>query len=148
MKKSILLSVMTVLVGLGFTLTASAQMPTCDDLVWNPTMLMTVNLSADRTFEDSTFTQAGRLQDAFKLQIDYEVLRTLVMSPMVGFSYNDYDNSSLTDWRYVAGLQVDYSMNRFLSLGARYGYEYADYGSQGFSDWYRHAVGIYATARF
>jgi len=39
MKKSILLSVMTVLVGLGFTLTASAQMPTCDDLVWNPTVL-------------------------------------------------------------------------------------------------------------
>ena len=39
MKKTILLSMLTALVGLGFTLSASAQTPTCDDLVWNPTVL-------------------------------------------------------------------------------------------------------------
>jgi len=39
MKKTILLSVLTALVGLGFTMTASAQSLTCDDLVWNPAVL-------------------------------------------------------------------------------------------------------------
>jgi len=39
MKKTILLSMLTALVGLGFTVTASAQSVTCNDIVWSPSVL-------------------------------------------------------------------------------------------------------------
>jgi hypothetical protein len=39
MKKTILLSILTGMVGLGFTVSASAQDVTCDDLIWSPSVL-------------------------------------------------------------------------------------------------------------
>jgi hypothetical protein len=39
MKKTIVLSTLVALGGLGFTAAASAANPTCDDLVWSPTIL-------------------------------------------------------------------------------------------------------------
>jgi hypothetical protein len=117
-------------------------------LVWNPTQLMTVRLDADRTVEDSTLIQAGRIQDKLKLEIDYEVLRSLILSPSFGFAYNDYQNSPLDDFRYDAGVDLEYRMNRFLSVGSRYKYSYSDPSGPGLMDWDRHLVGIYAKARF
>ena len=96
-------------------------------LVWNPTQLMTVRLDADRTIEDSTLNKTGRIQDAVKLAVDYEVLRSLIFSPAMGISYNDYENSPLDDFRYDAGADLEYKMNRYLSVGGRYKYSYNDY---------------------
>jgi len=132
----------------------SSGSPTTSDwtyhgaLVWNPTRLMTVKLDADRTIEDSTLDQNGRVQDAVKLAVDYEVLRTLIFSPAVGISYNDYENSPMDDLRFEAGGELEYKMNRFLSVGGRYKYSYSDYSGASFNDWDRHLVGIYAKARF
>ena len=39
MKKTILLPMLSAVIGLGFAVTVSAQSLTCDDLVWNPTVL-------------------------------------------------------------------------------------------------------------
>jgi hypothetical protein len=39
MKKTILLSILTGMVGLGFAVSASAQDVTCDDLIWSPSVL-------------------------------------------------------------------------------------------------------------
>lgn len=117
-------------------------------LTWNPTPLMTVKLVADRTIEDSTFNQVGRVQDSAKLVVDYEVLRELVFSPSVGFAFNDYENSPLDDLRIEAGAELEYRVNRLLSVGSRYKYSYSDVTGPGFSDWDRHLVGVYAKARF
>lgn len=117
-------------------------------LVWNPTPLMTVNLDADRTVEDSTVDSEGRIQDAVKLSLDYEIRRDLLFSPWVGFAINDYEAQPVEDQRYDIGATLDYKMNRFLSLGARYLYTYNDVDSAGASDWDRHLVGLYAKARF
>lgn len=115
-------------------------------LAWNPTQLMTVRLDADRTIEDSTLDQTGRTQDSVKLAVDYEVLRTLIFSPSLGFSYNDYDSAVPDDTRLDAGANLEYRMNRFMSVGGRYKYTYDD--NSGSPDWDRHLLGIYAKARF
>ncbi len=117
-------------------------------LTWNPTPLMTVKLEADRTIEDSTFNQVGRVQDSAKLVVDYEVLRELIFTPSVGFSYNNYENSSVDDFRIEAGAELEYRVNRFMSVGSRYKYSYSDVTGPGLADWDRHLVGIYAKARF
>jgi len=117
-------------------------------LTWNPTPLMTVKFNADRTIEDSTFNQAGRVQDSAKLVVDYEVMRELIFSPSVGFAYNDYENSSLDDFRIEAGAELEYRVNRFISVGSRYKYSYSDVTGPGLTDWDRHLVGVYAKARF
>jgi len=115
-------------------------------LAWNPTQLMTVRLDADRTIEDSTLNQTGRTQDSVKLGLDYEVLRTVIFSPELGFSYNDYSNAVPDDFRFDAGANLEYKMNRYLSVGGRYKYSYND--TSGPLDWDRHLVGIYAKAGF
>jgi hypothetical protein len=117
-------------------------------LVWNATPLMTVNLDADRTIEDSTIDTEGRIQDAFKLGLDYEIRRDLMFSPWVGFAINDYETQPIEDQRYDIGAELDYKMNRFLSVGGRYLYTYNDVDAVGVSDWDRHLVGVYAKARF
>jgi len=117
-------------------------------LIWNPTPLMTVKLNADRTIEDSTFNTTGRVQDAVKLGVDYEVLRTLIFSPSIGFSFNDYDSSPVNDFRIEAGAELEYQMNRFISVGSRYKYSYSDITGPGLTNWDRHLVGVYAKARF
>jgi hypothetical protein len=117
-------------------------------LVWNPTPLMTVNLDADRTIEDSTLDTEGRIQDAVKLSLDYEIRRNLLFTPWVGLAVNDYESQPIDDQRYDFGATVDYKMNRFLSLGVRYLYTYNNVDSAGMSDWDRHFVGLYAKARF
>ena len=117
-------------------------------VIWNPTPLMTVKFDADRTIEDSTFDRTGRIQDAVKLGVDYEILRELVFSPSVGFAFNNYDNFSLDDFRIEAGAELEYRVNRFMSVGSRYKYSYNDVTGPGLTDWDRHLVGIYAKARF
>jgi hypothetical protein len=117
-------------------------------LTWNPTRLMTVNADADRTVEDSTIDTQGRIQDKFRLSLDYEVMRTLLASPWVGLIVNDYESRPIDDYNYQAGLNIDYKMNRYLSIGGRYHYTYNDRSLPGVSDYDRHLVGFYAKARF
>ena len=109
---------------------------------------MTVRLNADRTIEDSTIDQVGRVQDSAKLIVDYEVLRDLIFSPSVGFAFNDYENSSMDEFRFEAGAELEYRLNRFMSVGSRYKYSYSDVTGLGLADWDRHLVGVYAKARF
>jgi len=117
-------------------------------LIWNPTPLMTVRLAADRTIEDSTIDRRGRIQDAVLIGLDYEILRTLIFSPSIGISNNDYSNTSLEDLRIEVGAELEYQMNRFISVGSRYKYSYTDNTGPGLLDWDRHLVGVYAKARF
>lgn len=117
-------------------------------LVWNPTPLMTVNLDADRTVEDTYLDADGRIQDMLSLSLDYEVSRRLVLSPSIAFAYNDYETQAFDDWRNHAGLQADYEVNRFLSVGGRYVYTYSDFTAPGYAEAGRHLVGLYAKARF
>ncbi len=119
-------------------------------VIWNPTPLMTVRFDADRTIEDSTTDRQGRIQDAVRLGVDYEILRTLIFSPAIGISFNEDDINPLDDFRLEAGANLEYQVNRMMSVGSRYKYSYTDNsGPLGlYDDWDRHFVGVYAKARF
>ncbi len=120
-------------------------------IIWNPTPLMTVRFDADRTIEDSSnivIGRTGRIQDAVKLSVDYEILRTLIFTPAVGISNNAYNSFSIDDLRVEAGAELEYQINRMMSVGSRYKYSYTDNSGLIANDWDRHLVGVYAKARF
>ena len=117
-------------------------------LVWNPTPLMTFRLDGRQEFVDSTIPGiAGSDQSSILLALDYEVTRRLVVSPLLGFIYNDYDKSSLEDRDFEAGLRIDYEVNRYVDLGLNYLYTDRNF-TGAFFDYDRHRVGVFAKARF
>jgi hypothetical protein len=121
-------------------------------LTWNPTPLMTVNLSADRAVESSAYADgSGVITDSATLTVDYEVLRGVVLSPSAAIQTGDYVGADYGDeMTYDLGLKLDYVMNRFVTLGAGYVYSYTDFEDPppGVDNWDRHVVSAYAKARF
>jgi hypothetical protein len=117
-------------------------------LIWNPTMLMTVRLDGDRVIDQTDIAGSpGSIETSFEAAIDYEVLRTLVISPSVGFALDNYISSSFNSRSLWAGINADYRVNRFLSVGFDYRLEEVNYSSGG-TDYDRHVVGINAKANF
>jgi hypothetical protein len=121
-------------------------------LTWNPTPLMTVNLSADRAVESSAYADtSGVITDSATLTVDYEVLRGVVLSPSASIQTGNYVDGDYGDeMTYDLGLKLDYVMNRFITLGAGYVYSYTDFEDPpaGVDNWDRHVVSAYAKARF
>lgn len=120
-------------------------------LIWNPTMLMTVTLDADRNIQDSAqFGSPGSIEDSVELKVDYEVRRGWVLTPSFAYQRIDYMDDQGTEDSYGLGIKVDYTMNRFWTLGAGYTYTYTDYEDAPplVDNWDRHVVGAYAKARF
>ena len=122
-------------------------------LVWNPTQLMTVRFDGKREVTDSLLANDSRTRTAGQVTLDYEVLRTLILSPSLGVAYSDYEVANLEDLEIFAGLQAEYAMNRYLSVGARYKYIDRDFTGTAPApastlDYDRHIVGVYAKARF
>lgn len=117
-------------------------------LVWNATMLMTVRLDANRYIGESDIAGSpGTVADSLAAALDYEVLRTLVVSPFVGIALQGYISSPIEAQSLYAGLAADYEINRFVSVGVDYRVEDVNYSSSG-SDYNRHVVGVNASAHF
>jgi hypothetical protein len=126
-------------------------------LFWNPTPLMTVTLAADRSIEPTSIPDlAGAVRDAVALSIDYEVMRSLLITPKFRLYNNEYieedDDSEeeidVEDFGWEAGVTADYKMNRFWSVGAHYTFTDRDAEVNELDLSYeRHFVGIYAKAR-
>jgi hypothetical protein len=117
-------------------------------LVWDPTPLVSVRLSGDRIIDDPSIAGSpGSVESNLQAALDYEVLRTLVVSPVVGLRYNDYLDSILESRSLWAGISANYQVTRFLSLGMRYWFEDVDYTSGG-ADYERQVVGVNAQTNF
>jgi hypothetical protein len=94
----------------GFTYNARA--------IWNPTPLLTVTASAARTIEQSPFiNQSGVLQDSVGANIDYELLRNLILSLNGQFVSNDYQDLSRKDRLWFAEARARYLVNRWIEAG-------------------------------
>jgi hypothetical protein len=117
-------------------------------LIWNPTMLMTVKLDGDRVVGESSLAGSpGTIATSLKAAVDYEVLRTLIVTPFVGISFDEYIASAVEGRSLHAGIDADYSVNRFLSIGFDYKFEDVEYTGGG-TGYERHIVGVNATAHF
>jgi hypothetical protein len=97
---------------------------------WFPTQLTTLTLTGSRTVEDAGIIGAsGYLSSNIGAQVDYELLRNVILSGQVGYGEDDYRGIDRTDERVTAGVSATYLMNR--NVGVTVGYSRFDQSSKG-----------------
>jgi hypothetical protein len=116
-------------------------------LQWLFTPLMTVTFSAERKVAETTTPGfGGRLDTLLGVQLDYELLRNIIVSAHGKFVRQDFNDPERRDDLVKVGAGIEYLMNRHFRLGARY--EFTDRNSSlpEFS-FDRHTVMFNATAQ-
>lgn len=91
------------------------------ELIWLATALITVRTNAERTVAETITPGFGpRVDTLFGAQIEYELLRNVIVKGSGSFKQEDFQDSPRKDdvTRWSAG--VDYALNRHLRVGARY----------------------------
>ena len=100
-------------------------------LVWNVTTLVTVKLNGARTLEASPFfNQPGVIQDSISLDVDYELLRNLVVSVNTSYLYYDYFGSDRRDRQFRIGANARWLLGDRFEVGL--GFSHRDQSSRGF----------------
>lgn len=91
------------------------------ELTWLATALVTIRARAERSIAETLTPDFGpRLDTAFGGQIDYELLRNVVVSGIASFKQEDFQDSPRKDDVIRLSAGIDYAMNRHLRVGARY----------------------------
>ncbi|MDB5701414.1 MAG: hypothetical protein JWL66_1613 [Sphingomonadales bacterium] len=86
--------------------------------IWNPTLLLTVTATAARTVQQSPFiNQSGVLQDSLGVNVDYELLRNLILSVNEQFISNDYQDVDRKERLWITEGRARYLINRWLEAG-------------------------------
>ncbi|WP_161958710.1 outer membrane beta-barrel protein [Ferruginivarius sediminum] len=93
------------------------------DMAWNPTELLTVNMGAGRSVEETTqlgvsSIVASRATLGFEYEIDYN----LMFDTLGTFRRDDFEGGSRQDDNIFARAGLTYLMNEYLSWNARYLY--------------------------
>jgi hypothetical protein len=92
-------------------------------VIWNPTTLIALTARARRFIEESPVLAAsGIVTDTASVDIDYELLRNVLVNGRVARSQEDYRQMDRRDRRWEGQLAFRYLMNRFAELGLRYDY--------------------------
>lgn len=92
-------------------------------LTWNATSLTTAKLGVTRSVEESTLSAAsGYFQTAYRLSVDHELLRNMLIGGNLSYTTDDYKGINRTDKLPGLGLYARYMMNRNLYLSAGYNY--------------------------
>jgi hypothetical protein len=93
-------------------------------LIWNPTLLTSVILNAQRTEEPTTAAGASsRVVSAAGLRVEHELLRNLLLYGQAGYRNDDYEDIDRTDHRFTAGVGGDFLLDRNFSFFASYDFE-------------------------
>lgn len=91
------------------------------NILWNPTMLMTVELNAKRRVSETTFsTASGHLDTLLSAKVDYEILRNLIGSANVSYIKEEYEGVKREDDTLSTGVSLEYLINRNMSAQAYY----------------------------
>lgn len=86
--------------------------------IWNPTPLLTVTGTAARTIQQSPFVnQSGILQDSLGVNVDYELLRNVILSATGQFVSNDYQDLNRKDRLWSLDGRARYLLNRWMEAG-------------------------------
>ena len=94
-------------------------------LEWFPTELLTLNLVGRQDFADTPITtpnggSAVVNVETIQLEADYEVLRQLIATGVVGFEADRYSATNRADNNLSFGLTLTYMLNRNLRLVGQY----------------------------
>ena len=97
---------------------------------WFPTQLITVTVNAERAVDDTGLVgAAGILATRVGAQIDYELLRNLILTGVVNASKEDFRGVDRTDDRVQVTLGGNYLISRRVGVNAYY--RYIDQASSG-----------------
>jgi hypothetical protein len=87
-------------------------------LLWNVTALTSVRALAARTVEETVVVGASSyLQTAFRLGLEHELLRNVLLNAGAAYIDSDYQGSGRTDEYYELTAGARYLLNRYLSAG-------------------------------
>ena len=105
------------------------------DITWNITNLITLNARAERTIEPiSIFGASSVVAESYGLGLDYELLRSLILSADFNIGKDDYEGIDRKDDVLGAGLGARFMLNRNLHLYIGYDYSDREVEPQDFSD--------------
>jgi hypothetical protein len=97
---------------------------------WFPTQLATITLAGSRGLQDSSVLgSAVYVAEIVSLQVDYELLRNLVLVGRVGGENDNYRGVDRKDKQTNAYVGAKYLLNRL--VGVNFGYSYLDQQSSG-----------------
>lgn len=98
------------------------------DFVWTPTELTTITLGAERTVRETTQESvSGVFGTDFRVSIDHELLRQLIVTVHGSIGDLDYRGSDRSDTVWRSGFRISYLVNRRVNLDL--GYEYRNRSS-------------------
>jgi hypothetical protein len=98
-------------------------------------------------YEESSFDGGSSLiQTEYGLRADYELLRSLIVSGLVGFEIDDYQGAGREDDYVKAGLSALYYVNRSWAVGVNYRYTNLD--SDAVSEYSRNQIGLTVKAQY
>jgi len=86
-----------------------------------PTQLTTVTVNAQRSVNDAgTLTSSGYVALSGGIQVDHELLRSLVLTASAQLERDTFNGADRKDGRVALGLGANYRLNRGLSLRFNY----------------------------
>ncbi len=86
-------------------------------LLWNPTRLMTINMSLKREISDTQYLNAsGKILTKFSAEFNYEILRNVIGSLKADYLLEEYRGISRDDESWSAEINLEYLINNKYSL--------------------------------
>lgn len=90
---------------------------------WNPTGLTTFTLNIGRDMQETIVANSGGyMQTRVRLNVDHELRRNIMLSGVVGYNNDDYQNISREDDVWSAGAGIKYLLNSHFHLYADYNF--------------------------
>jgi hypothetical protein len=96
-------------------------------LIYTPSALTTVTLTANTAFNETTLEGAsGVLSQLYTLQLSHDLLRNLNVTMLGSYFINDYEGADVFERGYSAGVKLDYKITRTISLRGSFVHEVLD----------------------
>jgi len=99
--------------------------PTVDaSLIYTPTALTTVKLTAATTLNETTYAGAsGALSRTYSAQLSHDLFRNLTISGVGTYFTNEYQGVQAVEHGYSAGVKLDYKITRSIAFRLSYAHE-------------------------
>lgn len=93
-------------------------------LVWTPTALTTVTLTAGTSFDEtSTEGASGYVTRTAAVEVAHALRRNVVAMASLAFERNDYDGIYRVEDTLDAGVGIEYRLSRTMAVRGKYAYE-------------------------
>ncbi|WPL11515.1 hypothetical protein Thiosp_01262 [Thiorhodovibrio litoralis] len=102
------------------------------ELIWNPTALTSIISVANRqTYETIQEGAGGNVNTSYALNLEHQLLRSLVLTAGSGYSFSNYVGSDREDKDFDLSAGLQYFLLRMVSVTANYSYRERDSTEEG-----------------